>query len=272
MTPIKADIRVRNLFYSVMIGYFFNSIFPRLGELARPYSIKKMESIPLSTALGSVVVERVIDLISLVIFFALSLIFFREPLKQAFPWMESGSVILFIGSAVFLVFMIFLTIRTNQTISFVNKFLHWFPASIAHRIEEMLRTFIDGLLIIHNREKYLMVGILSVVMWFLYSLQFYVVFFAFTSTSGLTLLAAMVLMVIASIGIILPMPGGTGTYHYFCSQGLVLLFNIPRDQALSYATVTHAVGLLFLLIFGSIILMISNFSFSETTRLISGRK
>ncbi len=264
LTPVKPVLRLRHLLASVMIGYFFNSLLPRFGELARPYAINKLERIPLSTAIGTVIVERVIDVISLVAIFALSLAFFREPIRRAFPWMESGSAVLLAGSIAFLVFTLFLTLKSEQTIAFVDRFLHLVPARFASRVEGVLRTFIDGLLVIHNREKYLMIGLLTALLWFLYTLQFYVVFFAFASTASLDLLAAMVVMVISSVGILIPMPGGTGTFHLFCSQGLSLLFGIPTAQALSYATVTHAIGLIFLLIFGSFFLVTSDFRFSVT--------
>lgn len=269
LTPVKSDVKVKNLFYAVMIGYFFNSILPRVGEIARPYAVKKLENIPLTTAIGTVVVERVIDMISLVLIFLLSLMSHGNQLRKAFPWMESGSIILFAGCILFFVFMVLLTIRTDRTIKLVQKTTNWLPVKITQRIEVLLRTFIDGLLIIHNREKYIAVAILTVALWLFYTFQFYVVFFGFSGTSHLLMPDAMVLMVIASIGIILPMPGGTGTFHLFCSQGLILLFNVPADQALSYATVTHGVGLIFLLIAGAIVLVIANINISETTSVIN---
>lgn len=264
LTPVKADVRVKNLFSSVMIGYFFNSVLPRVGELARPYSLKKLENIPISTALGSVIVERVLDVISLVFIFAATLFYYREPLRHSFPWMESGSIILFAGSVLFLFFMFALTLWSNRTIAIVHRLLRWLPSKALERIEQLMRTFIDGLLVIHNREKYLFIALLTLVMWFLYTLQLYVVFFAFDGIAGLDFLAAMVLMVISSIGILIPMPGGIGTYHFFCSQGLIQMFAIPSAVALSFATITHGVGLIFMLIAGAIILVINNFKFSET--------
>lgn len=264
LTPVKPDIRLHHLFYSVMIGYFFNSILPRAGEFARPYSIKKLEDVPLSTAIGTVIVERVIDMFTLVVVFMISLISYREQLRNAFPWMESGSIILFVGCCFFLVFMLFLTLRTTPTIEWIAKLSRWVPKKIIEKITGVLRTFIDGFLVIHNREKYISIVLLSFVMWFLYTLQFYVVFLGFESTALLTIDDAMVLMVIASIGILIPMPGGTGTFHLFCSQGLVQLFQTPLEQALSYATVTHGIGLIFLLAFGAVILVLANFKISDT--------
>jgi uncharacterized protein (TIRG00374 family) len=167
--------------------------------------------------------------------------------------------------------MIFLTLKTEQTIAVVKGLSRWFPEKIVYRIGNVLRTFIDGLLVIHNRERYLLVAVLSIAMWILYAIQFYVVFFGFEATSQLTLFDATILMVIASIGIIIPMPGGTGSFHLFCSQALILLFQIPSDQALSYATVTHGVGFIFLLTAGALVLILTNIKISETTAVINER-
>jgi len=265
LEPIKKGIRKRNLFYAVMIGYFFNSILPRFGEVARPYAIKKLEDIPLRTAVGSVIVERFLDLLFLVMLFALSLVFFREEISRAFPTMESWSIVISAASVGVLVFFGFLVFKTDETVVFVHKLNRFVPGKILVKVEELLRKVIDGFKVVHNREKYLVMFLLTLFMWFLYVLQFYVVFYAFNFVSnyGLDLLSALVVMVISSIGIIIPTPGGTGTFHFFCMASLSRLFNIPEGQALGYATSVHAVGYLFLLAAGAIALMLANINIAE---------
>lgn len=267
LEPVKKGIRRRNLFYAVMIGYFFNSILPRFGEVARPYAIKKLENIPLSTGVGSVIVERFLDLLFLVILFALSLVFFRNEISQAFPTMESWSIIISGASIAILVFFGFLVFKTDETVAFVHKLDRFVPGKILLKVEELLRKVIDGFKVIHNREKYLVMFLLTLVMWFLYVLQFYVVFYAFdfVSNYGLDLLSALVVMVISSIGIIIPTPGGTGTFHFFCMASLSKLFGIPEGQALGYATSVHAVGYIFLLVAGAIALLVANINIAEAS-------
>jgi uncharacterized membrane protein YbhN (UPF0104 family) len=80
----------------------------------------------------------------------------------------------------------------------------------------------------------------SAVIWFLYILMIYVAFFAF-GLGDLGLGGALVVEAISSIGMALPTPGGTGTYHAFTSQTLNKLFQVAMPVALSFATVTHAV-------------------------------
>jgi uncharacterized membrane protein YbhN (UPF0104 family) len=84
--------------------------------------------------------------------------------------------------------------------------------------------------------------ILSIVVWGLYALMTYVAFFAFDLNVTLGPGAALVVLAISSIGVAIPTPGGTGTYHFFTSETLVRLFGVASGPALSYATVTHAVG------------------------------
>ncbi len=265
LEPVKKDIRWRNLFYAVMIGYFFNSILPRFGEVARPYAMKKLEDIPLSTAVGSVIVERFLDLLFLVMLFALSLVFFRNEISEAFPTMESWSIVISVASIGVLIFFGLMVFKTDETVVFVHKLNRFVPGKILMKVEELLRKVIDGFKVIHNREKYLIMFLLTLFMWFLYVLQFYVVFFAFdfVSNYGLNLLSALVVMVISSIGIIIPTPGGTGTFHFFCMASLSRLFHIPEGQALGYATSVHAVGYIFLLVVGALSLMLANINIAE---------
>jgi uncharacterized membrane protein YbhN (UPF0104 family) len=83
---------------------------------------------------------------------------------------------------------------------------------------------------------------LSVFIWFLYIVMTYVAFFSFGLGKQLGFGAAIVVLAISSIGVAIPTPGATGGYHWFAAQTLVRLFHVTNEVALSYATVTHAVG------------------------------
>jgi uncharacterized membrane protein YbhN (UPF0104 family) len=89
-----------------------------------------------------------------------------------------------------------------------------------------------------------MIAFLSVMVWGLYILMMYLPFYAFglTEKYGLDLRSALVVQAISSIGYMAPTPGSTGPYHYFTVQCLTKLYGVNSELALSYATVTHAIG------------------------------
>jgi uncharacterized membrane protein YbhN (UPF0104 family) len=101
-------------------------------------------------------------------------------------------------------------------------------------------TFLDGFLFVKDPKLVAVIAASSAVIWFLYILMIYVAFFAF-GLGDLGLGGALVVEAISSIGMALPTPGGTGTYHAFTSQTLNKLFQVAMPVALSFATVTHAV-------------------------------
>src|SRR5512140_3574978 len=93
LDPIKADIGLRNLFSGVMIGYLMNNVLPRAGELARPYSIGKLEGISKSSALGTIVVERIMDSVSFLLLLAVVPFIYDGPLRASFPWLAQSAIV-----------------------------------------------------------------------------------------------------------------------------------------------------------------------------------
>ena len=93
LDPVKKGIGLRNLFSGVMIGFLMNNILPRAGELARPYSIGKLEGISKSSALGTIVVERIMDILASLLLIAMLPFIYEGPLRQVFPWLEGATLI-----------------------------------------------------------------------------------------------------------------------------------------------------------------------------------
>lgn len=242
LEPIKRDIGFRNLFSGVMIGYLMNNILPRAGELARPYAIGKLESIPKSAALGTIVVERLIDTVSFLVLVVLIPFVYHGPLLESFPWLQRSGMILSLVTLCVLVVIVSLMLRRDWTDAVLRTLAPLLTAGIARQVDRMTHSFLDGFLFLKEPKNFLLIFVLSVVVWGLYVLMTYVAFFSFDLHQVLDLRAAIVILAISSIGVALPTPGATGTYHLFATQALTRLFFVPNEIALSYATVTHAVG------------------------------
>jgi hypothetical protein len=250
LEPVKERISLRNLFSGVMVGYMMNNILPRAGELARAYALAKAEGIPKSAAFGTIVVERIIDTVSFLLLVVLMPLVYQGPLKESFPWLGEAGVIISAATVAVLGFLIMLMLRRDWTDRALNIFRKVLPARIDVRLDGWVHAFLDGFLFLKKPSRFLIIFMLSVSIWGLYIVMTYVAFFAFGLQAQVGLSGALVVLAISSIGVALPTPGGTGTYHAFASQSLTRLFAVDATTALSYATVTHAVGFIGVTVIG----------------------
>jgi glycosyltransferase 2 family protein len=240
LNPVKKDISLRSLFSGVMFGYMMNNALPRAGELARPYALGKLENIPKSAALGTVAIERLIDTLSFLLLVAALPLLYSGPLTESFPWLSSAGMILTIVAVTLCVFLTTLMIRRDWANALLRVVGRWVPGKSREKVEGLAHHFLDGMLFLKNPRHLIPFILLSVVVWGLYALMQYAAFYAYDLQSRLGLDAAIVVLTISSLGIALPTPGGTGTYHAFVSRTLSQLYLVDATVALSYATVTHA--------------------------------
>lgn len=242
LDPIKPHIPFRNLFSGVMIGYFVNNVLPRAGELVRPYTIGKLETIPKSAALGTIVVERIMDTVSFLVLVSIIPLVYDGPLKQVFPWLEQAGTIISAVTFSVLIVGIVLMAKRDWTDVLVGRVARFLPAGISTRLDRVVHSFLDGFEFIRRPRGFAAILITSVLVWLLYGVMTYVSFFSFGLEHSLGFGAAIVVLAISSIGIAIPTPGATGGYHWFAAQSLIGLFHVSNETALSFAAVTHAVG------------------------------
>lgn len=241
LEPVKPNLSMRSLFSGVMIGYMMNNIIPRAGEIVRPYAIGKLEDIPKSAAFGTIVVERIIDMASFLVLVALIPLVYQGPLVESFPWLVNTGVVVSALTIALLGGFVALAARRDWTDAVIRRLERFLPARVRARLDGWVNSFLDGFLFLRRPGRFVVITVLSVLIWLLYVLMMYFAFFAF-GLQDLGMAGALVVQAISSIGVALPTPGGTGTYHAFTSQTLVRLYGVDPTVSLSYATVTHAVG------------------------------
>ncbi len=269
LRPVKQDLRFRNLFSALMVGYMMNNILPaRAGELVRPYAINKLEGVPRGTAFGTVFVERIFDIVSFMFVIALIPLVYTGPLTQAFPWLEEAGLWITGVTLVFLAGFAFLMVRRDIVMKILGSVTRRLSARKAQLVEHIAHSFLDGFLFLKEPKNYFTIGILSVIVWGLYIVMMYLPFYAFglTERYSLGMGAAMVVQAISSIGIVIPTPGGTGPYHYFTIQTLTKLYGVDDELAKSYATVTHAVGFISVTLVGIFYFLRDRLHMSEVMR------
>jgi uncharacterized protein (TIRG00374 family) len=242
--PVKDEVRFYNLFSALMIGYMTNNVLPRAGELARPYAIHKLEGISFATVLGTVFLERLLDVLFFVCAIGVLPLVYSGPLQQVSPWLRNTTRNIAIGLTGASVLLVILLVRSESAKRYLRLLSKRCFSRLAQRIDPMMDSFRHGLDSLNDPGTCFVVGILSAMIWGLYVLMVYLSFYAFGLTEhySLTVGSAIVVQAISSIGIVVPTPGSTGSYHFFAIQALTKLYSVDGELARSYATVTHAVS------------------------------
>jgi uncharacterized protein (TIRG00374 family) len=249
-----------SLFSVTSVGFLAIIAIPaRLGELARPYLITKKSRIPMSSALGTIFVERVLDSLTVLIIAVLALFFTPLP-----PWLVRSSTLFLLATLALSAVMILMVVRREATLRILTPLIGRLPARYAGAVNRLIDHFIEGFRIMVDPALLLSVTILSIVIWLVDVLAIYLLFLAFGL--HLPVAAAFVLMIILIIGIAIPTaPGFIGNWHYFCILGLSL-FGIPKTDALTFAIIYHALSIGIVILLGFIFLPFNRFSVSDLRR------
>jgi glycosyltransferase 2 family protein len=245
------------LFAGVMMGYFFNNLIPRLGEITRPVYVARQQGLSSSNLIGTIVVERLIDLLTMALLALFAVIYLVSDVTavqklfgiQDWPWFSYfGIPVLFIliGAGVWLVYKILLGLENQNRIQ--NPFLQ--------SIVEKARLFSEGILSVRHVNNWPGFLLLTAGIWIGYILMTYIPFYMMNlqEVFGLTLSDAVVLTIVSSVGISIPTPAGIGSYHLLIQQSMWMLHEIPLVTALTYATVAHGVTFLSVFLFGPLAL------------------
>lgn len=259
--PLGYKPRLKNTFYAVTIGYFANLAFPRLGEVTRCGTLGRVESIPFSSLLGTVIVERIVDVISLLICLMLTAIieFKRlgnfltkniiDPVFGKFKTIITSPVAIAVG-LVFVVLVCFVLIYFRKRQKQKRK-----ESTISHFIKEL----IAGLRAIVTLKRPWLFVFHSIFIWVLYFLSAWVCFFALPATSGLGLGVALFVLTLGGLGMSAPVQGGIGVYHLLVSQGL-MLYGLSQEEGLAFATLLHSLQIVMIVVLGSLSMLLIFFN------------
>jgi uncharacterized protein (TIRG00374 family) len=255
-----------SLFSVTSVGFLAIAAIPaRLGELARPYLISQKSSIKMPSALGTILVERVLDSFTVLAIAVIVLFFTDLP-----PWMIKSGIIFFLLASGMFCFIVFMILQRDAALKLINKVLGKLPGKFAHRIDEFIHHFIDGIQVITNIKLLLYLFFISALVWLLDVLAIYVLLLAFGFT--LPVIAAFVVMIILIVGIAIPTaPGYVGNWHFACVLGLSF-FGLAKAEALSFAVVYHFLSMIIVAILGFIFLPFNKFSISDMKSQLNYKK
>lgn len=226
LEPISHRPKFYNSFLGVMLGYFTNLGLPRVGEFIRSGAMSRYEGIAFEKVLATVVTSRVLDMLLLGVTAIIAIIVEADKIlkfaEEYLPGMQSALLLLAIGIIGLLIFYGLLTITSSN--------------AIVLKIQGIAKGFRDGLISITQVKKPFSLIAHTILIWVMYIAMTYVGFWAYEPTANITLSAGIVVFVIASLGFVLPSPGGMGTYHALVIISLSF-YGIDKLDAFSYAMI-----------------------------------
>ncbi len=251
--PLGYNPSLKNSFYALMTGYLANFILPRIGEITRCGSLNRTERIPAGSLLGTVIVERMSDLLILLLLalsvFLINIEFFGEFLYSQIMqpvYLKISSWLDFHWGLYAIIISTLILI-----LLFYRIILFWFGKyKIYRRAEKIFSGIIDGIKSLVHVKKPLQFLFHTIFIWLMYFLMTWAVFMSMPSTARLGGTAVLFIMVIGGLGMAAPVQGGIGTYHWIVSVGLGI-YGIPREDGLVFATISHESQALLMIIIGS---------------------
>ena len=252
---VKKNTSLLNLFGATMVGYGVNCVVPRLGELYRGLFLGRWENISRSSMVGTIILERVIDIIVLGFSVLISVLIYSGDLFNDITWLKST---LYLGFFLIFSLVAFLYLLVKFKAKFYNVILK-IAGKISQKLAKILgRIFhllIDGFTSLKGRKNFISTVLLSATIMLLYGLTAYIGFYILhmDKIQPVDFSMAWIVMTISAFGVIIPTPGATGSYHLIVIFVLVSLFNFSNEISGAYALLTHATTYI-LFIFSTIIL------------------
>jgi glycosyltransferase 2 family protein len=249
LVPTGNKVGLLNSFLSLMIGYLVNLAVPRGGEVSRCYNLYKLEATPVEVSFGTVVVERIVDVICLLTLIVFCFVVEWDKLKIFIDSLDTSS-----GSSFSLPPWVFLVVLAAigglAAIYFLRK---------NEKLLKIIHGFQEGLMAIFKLKNKALFILYSLSIWGLYFIMTYFVMKAFPETADLGFGAVLSLFAVGSIAMAIPLPGGAGSYHTLVPLCLVMLYHLPESDAVAFVFVFHGWQTAIMIVAGLISLVVSYF-------------
>lgn len=243
--PEKKDVKFYNLFAGQAIGFTVTLLLPaRLGEIVKPLYLARKEKISEGFALGTVVVERIFDIIAMV--FLLAVFLLARPLYvaqfsvsvDAYSWLFKLGMLGLALDLVIIAFVLCLHFFRKTTLRILNAVLKPFPRKFADKVRSLVEEFIQGLRFFRSFFDLLRFFLLSVLVWASIVVYYWIFFLAYREVFPVYTVIPYVFATM--IGAAIPTPGMAGGFDFFSKKALMTLYFSPRIPADASAAVRLA--------------------------------
>lgn len=236
-----------------MIAYLVNLAIPRGGEVSRCYNLYKLDSIPVEVSFGTVVVERIVDLLFLILVVILA---FAVEYDKLLAFIQSLPIqpVVSRDKTFFLIGLVVIGFAAAGLVYWIIKK----NSKLREKISKIWTGFKSGLGSIRKLESIGLFLIHSIGIWALYFMMSYAVIQAFNEINHLGFSAVLSIFAIGTIAMAAPLPGGAGSYHVLIPAGLIALYQLPKANAVAFTFVFHGWQTLILIVGGVIALILSS--------------
>ena len=245
LEPVGENPRTSTTIYSIFISYAASLAVPRIGEFTRCGVLKRWEGTSFPKAIGTVVTERAVDSLLILI---LTLITFlsQVPVFLTFfsrtgtrfdeifgMFTTTGYIVTAICGVAFLISLY----SVRKRLSFYDK------------VKATLHGVIEGVMSLRGVKNIPLFLFYSIAIWASYFLHYYLTFFCFSGTAHLGITCAMVTFIVGSIAVLVPTPNGAGPWH-FAVKTMLILYGVADNEALYFVLIVHTVQTLLVIAIG----------------------
>ena len=251
--PTRFSVALR----ATIIGFAASFILPaRAGEVLRPWLLARREGLDTAAVFATIVVERMLDLVTVLALLATFLLMFDPGMSsmdpEVFATVRAGGLAAGVAAVAGLGILFACASRPAMLTGFVAKAAAWLPTGARATVTSMAASFAEGLAVVRQPSNLARALAWSLVLWFLIAAQTWMVSRALGVTmppSGALLLVALLV-----VGVAVPTPGAVGGFHEAYRIGATSFFGADNDRAVSAAIVLHAVGFLPTLVVGAVLM------------------
>lgn len=242
-------------FYAVMTGYLANLALPRMGEVSRCMVLSRKDNIPFNRLFGTVIAERVFDMIVLLIMIFLIIVF---QLDKIGGFINDLIINPLLGSYTnnysAIIIVLIIVIASLGILYLIFRWLRpWLKTTMLYnKIEEFINGVWGGIKSIGKVKNKWYFFFNTFMIWFLYLIMLMMPFYSFEETVHLNIVDGMTVLAIGSLGMVAPVPGGIGAYHFIITELFTQLYQIPAYASVAYATANHAAQTFIIILAGSV--------------------
>ena len=256
LEPLGYRPKVGDSIDSIFVAYATNVLVPRVGEVSRCAVLTKYDKVPFSKALGTLVAERLIDMLLVLLFVCVMLLTQLDVFLSLFAQtgtneaslaelLTSPKTYLFVVAVVAACVALWMPLRKTKLYA---------------KVKQAISGFVDGLLSLKTMHRKGLFLLYTIGIWVGYFLEFYIAFFCFPFTADLTVVQALVIFAAISLAIIIPTPNGAGPWH-FVVISMMTLYGVSHTDASSFALIVHTfqtLGVIMLGAYGWVALQVRN--------------
>ena len=267
------EVPTKEAFGALMLGYMVNYVAPRLGEVVRTANLSARQKIGFSSLFGTVVAERMVDVVALGLGLLSVVVLLRHRLEDLYlvfvePLQTQLGIIplLLVGLGTVLLFVAIFFLSRSYLRANERAQALWHG-----RLRPIAASFKSGLLSIVRSRRRVGLILTTVSIWFCYAIAAHMPFMLLNMSVpyDISLVDSWSIMLLGAVGIALPSPGGTGTFHFITILVLTTFFGVDHAPAATYAVLTHGAQLVLYAIVGFIVLLVQGSSLRGVTRAAS---